>query len=996
MQKEYLQIAEVAGPIMVVEAVSAVAYAELVEIELPNGELRRGQVLEVDRDKAVVQLFEGASGLNLDKSRVRFLGKVMELGVSSDMLGRVFSGAGRPRDGSPEIIPEKRVSVLGEPINPYSRDYPREFIQTGISVIDGLNTLVRGQKLPIFSGAGLPHHRIAAQIARQAKVLGKEEEFAIVFGAMGITFEEADFFQTDLRNTGALERAVLFINLADEPVVERILTPRVVLTAAEFLAFEKGMHVLVILNDMTNYCLEGSSEIILEDGTIQPIGEFAKIPLSPSALSWDGTKLETGRIRRVWRIRSPATLLRIRTRSGAELRLTKDHKILVDTSEGPQMIPAEQLRVGDEIYAARQIDISRPWHPNILELLATSDSTFFIHMRNGLINELLGEKFGTIKRACQALGLNYSRLSEISARRCYTVGDLLTISRAVGVDLAYLSRGIERITAGKGEGLRLASSSEPLGADLMYLLGLIASDGTIYESEAQGVYYASFTNREDQLIRLFKGGLGKLFPGVNIQLHANQDGVWMARVNSRILTQIGKSLGLDSDLKPIFRLPAPLIAAFLRGYFDGDGCCVVGYGRKARIRLTSADSLRAKRLQQLLKRLGIASRLQARSSSSRFGRHEAYDVVVEGRTFVTRFIHEVGAAHPEKAERFQQVLQMYSKMPEVASDFERAPRICGQLLHRLRKRYGIRAEALGPSSTISQVESGKRRTSTARFKRWVKQIRRVANPEDPDLKHGLLAGHFVLDRIVKIEEYKPEDRFVYDLTVEPDHNFLVENGLIVSNCEALREVSAARKEVPGRRGYPGYMYTDLATIYERAGRIKGRKGSITQFPILTMPQDDKTHPIPDLTGYITEGQLFLSRELHRKGIYPPFDVLPCLSRLKDKGIGEGRTREDHAGVLNQLYSAYARGLDVREMAAILGEGALSKLDKIYLKFAEEFERRFIQQEEYEDRPIERTLDIGWELLALLPRTELKRVKEEHIEKYLPKEKEATAPAPVGQ
>ncbi|MCR4404862.1 MAG: V-type ATP synthase subunit B [Candidatus Acetothermia bacterium] len=462
MQKEYLTIAEVAGPIMVVEAVRDVGYAELVEIELPNGEIRRGQVLEVDRDKAVVQLFEGASGLNLYKSRVRFLGRVMELGVSSDMLGRVFSGAGRPRDGGPEIIPEKRVSVLGEPINPYSRDYPSEFIQTGISVIDGLNTLVRGQKLPIFSGAGLPHHRIAAQIARQAKVLGKEEQFAIVFGAMGITFEEADFFVTDLRNTGALERAVLFINLADEPVVERILTPRVVLTTAEFLAFEKDMHVLVILIDMTNY------------------------------------------------------------------------------------------------------------------------------------------------------------------------------------------------------------------------------------------------------------------------------------------------------------------------------------------------------------------------------------------------------------------------------------------------------------------------------------------------------------------------------------------------AEALREVSAARKEVPGRRGYPGYLYTDLASIYERAGRIKGKKGSITQFPILTMPQDDKTHPIPDLTGYITEGQLFLSRELHRKGIYPPFDVLPCLSRLKDKGIGEGKTREDHAGVLNQLYSAYARGLDVREMAEILGEAALSKLDRIYLEFAEEFEQRFIQQGEYEDRPIEQTLDIGWELLALLPRSELKRVKEEHIEKYLPK-KEAPAP-----
>ncbi|MFN4217721.1 MAG: V-type ATP synthase subunit B [Candidatus Bipolaricaulia bacterium] len=455
MQKEYTSIAEISGPIMIVEGVSGAKYEELVEIELAGGEIRRGRVLEVDRDKAVIQLFEAAQGLNLRQSRVRFLGKVMELGVSEDLLGRVFDGAGRPIDGGPQIIPEKKLPISGEPLNPYSRDYPNEFIQTGISVIDGLNTLVRGQKLPIFSGAGLPHNQIAAQIARQAKVLGTEEEFAVVFGAMGITFEEANFFITDLRKTGALERAVMFINLADDPVIERITTPRLVLTCAEYLAFERDLHVLVILTDMTNY------------------------------------------------------------------------------------------------------------------------------------------------------------------------------------------------------------------------------------------------------------------------------------------------------------------------------------------------------------------------------------------------------------------------------------------------------------------------------------------------------------------------------------------------AEALREVSAARKEVPGRRGYPGYMYTDLSTIYERAGRIKGKKGSITQMPILTMPQDDKTHPIPDLTGYITEGQLFLSRELHRKGIYPPFDVLPCLSRLKDKGIGPGKTREDHAGVLNQLYAAYARGVDVREMAAILGEAALSKIDRVYMKFADEFERRFIQQGEYEDRTIIETLTIGWELLSMLPRGELKRVRDEFIEKYLP-------------
>ncbi|MCK4436921.1 V-type ATP synthase subunit B, partial [bacterium] len=410
--------------------------------------------LEVDQDKALVQLFEGSSGVDVFGSRVRFLGKGIELSVSMDLLGRVFDGLGRPIDGGPRILPEKRLDINGTPINPYARDYPSEFIQTGISAIDGLNTLVRGQKLPIFSGAGLPHPQIAAQIARQAKVLGEEEEFAVVFGAMGITFEESDYFISDFRRTGAIDRAVLFINLADDPAIERLATPRMAFTAAEYLAFDKGMHVLVILSDMTNY------------------------------------------------------------------------------------------------------------------------------------------------------------------------------------------------------------------------------------------------------------------------------------------------------------------------------------------------------------------------------------------------------------------------------------------------------------------------------------------------------------------------------------------------CEALREVSAARKEVPGRRGYPGYLYTDLASMYERAGRIKGRQGSITLMPILTMPEDDKTHPIPDLTGYITEGQIILSRQIHKKGIYPPIDVLPSLSRLKDKGIGKGKTREDHSDVFNQLFAAYARGKESQELAVILGEAALSETDKLFFTFADRFELEYVQQREDEDRTIEETLDLGWKLLRMLPEAELKRIRPEFIEKYL--------------
>lgn len=454
MLKEYKTIREVVGPLMLVEGVEGVKYDELVEICQDNGETRKGKVLEVNRDKALVQLFEPSQGLKISTAKARFLGRSLSLNVSEDMLGRVFDGMGNPKDGGSPIIPEMRLDVNGRPINPAMRDYPNEFIQTGISAIDGLNTLVRGQKLPVFSASGLPHSELAAQIARQAKVLGTDSKFAVVFAAVGITFEEAEFFINDFRKTGAIERAVLFINLANDPAVERIATPRMALTAAEYLAFEKGMHVLVITTDITNY------------------------------------------------------------------------------------------------------------------------------------------------------------------------------------------------------------------------------------------------------------------------------------------------------------------------------------------------------------------------------------------------------------------------------------------------------------------------------------------------------------------------------------------------AEALREVSAARKEVPGRRGYPGYLYTDLASMYERAGRIKGKEGSITQIPVLTMPEDDKTHPIPDLTGYITEGQIILSRELYKKGVTPPIDVLPSLSRLKDKGIGRGKTREDHADTMNQLFSAYAQGKEAKELSAILGESALSDVDKKFARFAEEFEKRYVSQGFDADRSIEETLDMGWELLKLLPKSELKRIRDEYIEKYL--------------
>ncbi len=453
MIREYQTVASIAGPLMLVAGVDGVKYQELVQITLPSGEVRRGQVLEVEGDKALVQVFEGTTGIDVPSAKVRFMARGITIDLSPEILGRVFGGLGRPRDGGPAIIPERRGDVNGAPINPYAREYPDEFIQTGVSPIDGLNTLVRGQKLPIFSGSGLPHNRLAAQIVRQARVLGTSDPFAVVFGAMGITFEEAEFFIRDFTQSGAIERTVLFLNLADEPAIERIATPRTALTAAEYLAFEVGMHVLVVLTDMTNY------------------------------------------------------------------------------------------------------------------------------------------------------------------------------------------------------------------------------------------------------------------------------------------------------------------------------------------------------------------------------------------------------------------------------------------------------------------------------------------------------------------------------------------------CEALREISAARKEIPGRRGFPGYLYTDLSSIYERCGRIKGRKGSITMMPVLTMPEDDKTHPIPDLTGYITEGQIILSRAMHRRKISPPVDVLPSLSRLKDKGIGKGKTREDHADLFNQLYACYARGKEAQELEIILGDAALTEADKRYLRFARDFEEQYIAQGEHENRTVEQTLDLGWKLLAIFPRGELKRVRDAYLDKY---------------
>ena len=976
--KRYQSISYISGPLLFVEGARDLAYGAIVNIHLPDGSVRSGQVIEVSDRHAVIQVFEETTGLDVARTAVSLREDVARFGVSREIIGRRFNGRGEPIDGLPPIIPERRLPIIGAPINPVARLRPQEFIQTGISAIDGLNTLVRGQKLPIFSGAGLPHNEIAAQIARQAKVLGQAEEFNVVFAAMGITQREAAYFIEQFESTGALARSVVFLNLADDPAIERLMTPRLALTAAEYLAYELGAHVLVILTDMTNYCLDGAQEVLLADGRIVAARELVERPEGAAVVSLHEGRVVPGTVTRTFRLPAPLELVRLRTRSGAELRVTADHKILVDTPDGPAMVPAGALRVGDEIYAVRRLPVVEPWQPTVLDLLAASPEAdrLFVHMRNGLVADTLRAHYGTLRRASTVLGLPYGRVTAGRGQACFSVADLTAVARGTGTVLATFLPEVERITAGTHEGLRLGAAV--LTEELLYVLGLVAADGSVYENAAQGVYALAFANREPGLVDRFVRTLQALFPGLAVHVHPNQDGVPTVWVNSRTLLVLARALGLPEDLRPLVRLPEPLIAAFLRGYFDGDGSCVLTRaGRVRHLRLTTRSRVRAARLQLLLRRLGIVGRVQTRRNAGGFGDVTGCDVLVEGREMET-FARIVGAHHPEKRRR----LDLVARGARTATGFELAPRSCGRLLRRVRERHGVRAATLGPSRTVARVEAGTCRTSRATLRRWVARLTEQVHTDDPELARlrRLLEEETVLDRIVAIDRCPPSDGHVYDITVVPAHNFAVANGLVVSNCEALREIGAAREEIPGRRGYPGYMYTDLATIYERAGRIEGRKGTVTQLPILTMPDDDITHPIPDLTGYITEGQIVLSRALHRSGIYPPINPLPSLSRLMNDGIGKGRTREDHANVKDQLFASYANAVDLRRLVAIIGEEALTERDRLYLKFGERFEREFLGQGNT-DRSIEETLTLGWKLLSMFPREELKRIKQDHVDRY---------------
>lgn len=1012
---EYTKIGEIRGPLMVVQGVSRVAYDELVEIETASGEKRLGRVLEVGEGNAVVQVFEGTQGLAIQGTRARFLGRTMELAVSMDMLGRVFDGLGRPLDGLPEPVAEEFRDVNGAPINPEARDYPTDFIQTGVSVIDGMNSLVRGQKLPIFSGAGLPHNTLAAQIARQSTIPGKAEEFAVVFAAIGAQNDEARYFKTSLEETGAIKRSVLYLNLADDPAIERVITPRIALTAAEYLAFTQGLHILVILSDLTNYCFSGDTEIILGDGSIKKIGQYvekmvpspeqahgAYVPIptrsgtillgqlamrsggnKASALTWDGSRTLPGKILAVQKIVAPKQLIEIKTRSGASLKVTADHKLLVDTPEGPALLPAGKAKPGDELYSVKKFDIEAKT-PSILELFQDEESEkFYVQMKNDQLEQLIAQKYGTLKKASQELGLDYIHISDSYRKRTFHPHELAEIAGILNMSPREVSQKIRSMTAGGIETITIPEAQ--VTEELVQILGWVLSDGTIYENEKQGTYYVNFSNKNRKLIELFTEKITKLFPGTNPQIHQNQDGVWITRINNKVIAHIAEKLtriNTEDELTPIFKLPEKHIAKFLSAYFDGDGSAPAD---KQTIQITTASMTRAKRIQQLLKRLGIPSAIIDRGPKGTYGHSNVHDVVIRGKQNVLQFIQQVGASHPEKEARLEELAEkLRLQKHDRADHFDLAPRICGTLLQTLRTEHGVKATNLGTISTISEFEHGTRRAARKLLRKWLNKLAHKVDQNTPEYKKlvELTEGNYVLDKITKVKTTPNQEPHVYDLTISQTHKIITQNGIITSNCEALREISAAREEVPGRKGYPGYLYTDLATNYERAGRIKNQKGSITQMPILSMPSDDITHPIPDLSGYICEGQIVLGRDLYRKGIYPPVNVLMSLSRLMGPGIiAPKKTRADHGDVSNQLYAGYSRAVTLRSLAEIVGKSGLSDVDLKYIEFGDLFEQRFLRQAYDENRSIDQTIDLAWEIFSTLPESELTKIKQEFISKY---------------
>lgn len=983
MEKSYKTIQEIRGPLIMVKAIKGAKYQDLVEVELPSCEKRRGQVLEASDDLTVVQMFEETRGLCIEDSKVKFLGKTLELGVSEEMLGRVFSGTGKPLDYPFNIIPEKKLDVNGKPLNPYSRAYPSDFIQTGISTIDGLNTLVRGQKLPIFSISGLPHNELVSQIVRQARVLAKEKEekFAIVFGAMGITFEEAEFFIEGFRQTGALQKSILFINLANDPVIERINLPRLTLTTAEFLAFEKNMHILVILVDMTNYCealreisaarkeipgrrgypgylytdlasiyeragrikgrsgsitqlpvltmpeedithpipdltgyicVSNDTEIILDNGGVieieKVVNSYPNVDLN--ILSWKDGHSYTGKITAVQKIKAPTSLLEIKTEMGTVLKVTPDHKILIDTKEGEKMVRAGELKEGDFVYSVSRLNLESIWSPNLLNILASSDLEFilkikkdkFLFLRNSL------KKYGLLKTICNKVALKYSRITHPA--RVLSAKEFLRTCEFLKIPIEEALNWIESFIIKNGRKMDVVWKTP--NENLLYLWGLIESDGSLV-----GEHHLSFSNKNENLFKVFCKKFTKLFPNLHPAIVYNQNKTSVIQICSRLLVEIAKFFGIKRDFRNIMRLKENLISAFLAGYFDGDGSCDPDYGkiRFKRQYRDGKDKKAVKRIQQLLKRIGVPSIVytskQSEKSFSRGGIiFEIHIYGKYGKILAEKILKF--SQHPEKKKKLKLFIAQKVNRKE---KFDRVPQVARKILKEIREKYNIKAiEITKDVSYLTGFENNKRNVSKQQFKKWLQRIKKQA-PFDKEIEklEKVSSNEFLLEKITSIRKIKHNHPYVYDLTVRGVGKFLVETGIIVSNCE---------------------------------------------------------------------GQIVMSKELHKKGIYPPVDVLSSLSRLKDKGIGEGKTREDHADVLNQLFSSYSRGKELRELSVILGEEALSETDKKFLKFAEFFEEKFIKQSFNENRPIETTLNIGWELFSFLPRYELKRIKDKFIEKYL--------------
>ncbi len=780
---EYRTVREISGPLIFVEQVRGVGYGELARIRTPSGEERRGQVLEVGGGVAVVQIFEGTSGLDVSATSVRFTGETVKLPVSQDMLGRIFDGSGRPTDGGPRIIPDDYLDVNGSPINPFAREYPREFIQTGVSAIDGMNTLVRGQKLPLFSASGLPHNQIAAQIARQAKVRGTDEPFTTVFAAMGITADEARFFRDDFEKQGAFDHVTMFVNLADDPAIERILTPRLALTAAEYFAVKLGTHVLVILTDMTNYA-EALREISAAREEV------------PGRRGYPGYMYSVDGSRRVV-LRDPEGSVRVDS-------LSEFFKMIESPIQNDGVVERKKI---DGWYALSTTTDGKSGFRPVRHIVR--------HPYKGRLTRIktqLGETIVTPNHS--VFGAKDGQLSAVEAGQL-EVGDSLAHVAKIPED--WVSKETVEIPSVKKRFHRQIALTPELARYLGY-----------YVSE-----------------------------GHSSRWYNHKHGFWQHQV---------------------------LISNNSTEFIDDVAECYTSVFGRAPPTIHIGDK---------------------RSGTWRVGtqRKHVYDFLNDS----------LGCGH-------------------------RASR--DDLIFLCRTLYPDRSPSLTPAGVGGKAHQ-------VYLSTYVRS--QTASLNDTDCV-----------KIKEIEQVEPTEEWVYDIDVEGSDNFVDACGLLLLHN------------------------TDLSTIYERAGRLHGSKGSITQMPILTMPGDDVTHPIPDLTGYITEGQIYIDRGLHRKGIYPPIDPAPSLSRLMKEGIGKGRTREDHREVSDQLYYAYAEGRSFRDLVAVIGEEALSARDKLYLGFADNFEKKFINQGLYENRDIDATLDLGWNLLSVLPESELKRIDPATIKKYHPK------------